>query len=260
MKHFFLLSDDPRFDALENRLSFYSFPVFRALPNRLPEESVLVFPLGAKEETVLSATENAPRGSIVAVGRKTNTLLSFCNDRGIGLVALLENEIYLHQNAAATAEGFLGECIRNTDVTLSDQTFLVIGYGNCGKAIAKLLYLCGGEVYIHSHSGSMAKAEADGFSVFPAFSKRLSMFDCIVNTVPAPIFDESFFSLCRRGTHFFQIASGLSGIDTDVPKKFGVIFHPLPALPAKYSPVTEGENLFAALDSILKLSIPPERE
>ncbi|MBR4287839.1 MAG: hypothetical protein IKT50_00185 [Clostridia bacterium] len=260
MKHFFLLSDDPRFDALEKRLSFYSYPVFRALINKFPEESVLVFSLGAKEETVLSAMENAPEGSVVFVGRKTNALLSFCNRRGIRLIPLLENEIYLNQNAAATAEGFLGECIGKTDATLSDQTFLVIGYGNCGKAIAKLLYLCGGEVYVHSHSGSMEKASSDGFSVFPAFTKKLSMFDCIVNTVPAPIFDENFFGLCRSGTHFFQIASGLSGIDPERAKKCGVIFHPLPALPAKYSPVTEGDNLFAALDSILKLSIPPERE
>lgn len=260
MKHFFLLSDDPRFDELQKRLSFYSYPVFRTLKNTLPEESVLVFPLGAKEETVLSAAENAPRGSIIAVGRKTETLLSFCNARGIGLIPLLEDEIYLNQNAVATAEGFLGECIAKTDATLADQTFLVIGYGNCGKAIAKLLYLCGSEVYVHSHSGSMAKAEADGFSLFPAFTEKLSMFDCIVNTVPAPIFNEPFFSLCRRGTHFFQIASGLSGIDANVTKKHGVNFHPLPALPAKYSPVTEGDSLFAALDSILKLSIPPESE
>lgn len=260
MKHFFLLSDDPRFHTLQECLLFYDHPVFRTLPDRFPAESVLVFSLGAKEEDILSAIQKLPRGSSIAVGRKTKALLSFGNHRGIEIIPLLENTAYLKRNAAATAEGFLAECIGKTDTTLADQTTLIIGYGNCGKAIAKLLYLCGSEVYVHSHSGSMEKASADGFSVFPAFTKKLCMFDCIVNTVPSPIFKEEFFSFCRRGTHFFQIASGLSGIDPELAKKHGIFFHPLPALPAKYSPVTDGEGLFAALDSILKLSIPPERE
>ncbi len=260
MKHFFLLSEDPRFDALGDRLRFHGFPVSRSLPLRFPEESVVVFPFNAKEDGVLSVIKNAPADSAVAVGRKTQKLQLCCEENGIKLIPLLENPAYLAQNAAATAEGLLGECIQRTHTVLTEETFLIIGYGNCGKAIAKLLYLCGAEVYVHSRQGSLKRAEADGFSVLPELSEKMKMFDCIVNTVPAPIFDEAFFARCRQGAHFFQIASGLSGIDPAVPKKFGVFFHPLPALPAKYSPVSEGDHLFAALDSILKLSIPPESE
>lgn len=260
MKHFFLLSRDQRFHQLYQKLSFYHYPVFFDLPRRIPGESVVIFPLGAKEEDVLPVLKKLPPESAVALGRKTEAIRLYCEENKILLIPLLENEAYLLQNAAATAEGFLAECIKATDTTLSDQTILIIGYGNCGKAIAKLLYLCGSEVYIHSHSGSMERASFDGFSVFPQFSPQLKMFDSVVNTVPAPIFDEAFFSYLRQGTHFFQIASGLSGIDGDTAKRHGVFFHPLPALPAKYSPVTEGDNLFAALDSILKLSIPPESE
>lgn len=259
MKQFFLLSDDRRFDFLSERLRFHGYPVFRSLPGVIPENSVLVFPLSAKEGDVLPVIQKAPSGTAVTVGRRTDALSRFSEENRIQLIPLLENENYLSRNAVATAEGFLAECIKETDVTLSDLTVLVIGYGNCGKAIAKLLFLCGAEVYVHSHPGSMKKAEEDGFSVFSSFSQRLSMFDCIVNTVPTSIFDKGFFSLCRPGARFFQIASGLSGIDPVLAEKEGVLFLPLPALPAKYSPASEGDEIFAALDAQLSLSHPTRK-
>ena len=260
MKHFFFLSRDPRFSALEKQLLFHKHSVSYTLPPSFPEHSVLFFPFSAKEGEILSCLEKIPVPVTVVVGKKGEALRLLCKKKGHRLLPILENEGYVQQNAVATAEGFLSECIAKTDVTLADLTVLVIGYGNCGKAIAKLLFLCGSEVYIQSRQGSMNKAEEDGFSLFPNFSSRLSMFDCIVNTVPDAIFPPDFFSLCRDGSLFFQIASGLSGLTSETAKENGVLFFPLPALPARFSPVTEGDNLFAALDPILRLSTPPERE
>lgn len=260
MKTFFLLSDDRRFDYLSQSLASRGFPVYRSIRNPVPEDSVVLFPLGAKKDAVLPVMDLLPRGSAVAVGREDPAIRDKAREKELLVIPLLEDEAYLSRNAVATAEGFLAECIGKTTVTLSDLTFLIIGYGNCGKAIARLLFLCGAEVYVHSRQGSMKRAEEDGFSVLPAFSRQLAMFDCIVNTVPEAIFPKDFFSLCREGTRFFQIASGLSGIDPEKAAKEGVFFHPLPALPAKYSPEGEADEILSVLRVRLFSFIPPESE
>ncbi len=251
MDHFFILGTDPRYDRLASLVSEQGGTVFRT-GRSIDRPAVWIFSLNAEENTVLTALEHATTGSLVFLGRKSPDLQCFCLDRGLVLLALLEDEIYLERNALATAEGTLAEVIRETDRTLPELCVLVCGYGHCGKALAHLFWLCGCEVWVFSREGSLKRAEEDGFNAYRGKKKNLSMFDLILNTVPAPIFDNDCLSSLSPGTHFFQVASGLSGISPQRLEEKGVFFHPLPGLPGRYASQSEAEAIF----DFLKEHIP----
>lgn len=246
MKHFFILGTDPRYDRLADLISERGGTVFRTKKS-LSCPAVWIFPLSAEEKTILSTLDHAAKGSLVLVGRKSPELELFATNHKMSLLALLEDKTYLEKNALATAEGTLAEVIRETDRTLPEMCVLVCGYGNCGKALSRLFWLCGCEVWVFSREESLKRAEEEGFNAFRGPKENLSMFDLILNTVPSPIFDDAFLSTLAKGAHFFQVASGLSGIPPQNLEEKGVFFHPLPGLPGRYASQSEAEAIFAFL-------------
>jgi dipicolinate synthase subunit A len=199
--------------------------------------------LGEKTEGILPHLHRAEEGSLFFVGKADHELEEAAQKKGIHIISLLDQEIYRTENSLATAEGCLAEVIGSTERLLTELSILVCGYGNCGKAIARLFWLCGSEVWIFSREGSMKRAHEDGFNLYRAPGERMGMFDAVINTVPTPIFSPEFFSSMRPDSHFFQIASGLSGIEKETLSRLGIHFHPLPGLPGRYAPATEAETL-----------------
>ena len=248
MESVYILGKDRRFDALERLCRDEGFFVFRSVEKK--EKGVFIFSLGAKKEEILSFLEKAEMGSLFLVGRADKETKELARKAGIGLFCLLEENEYLEKNSTATAEGTLAEVIRRTDRVLGETSVLICGYGNCGRALARLFWLCGSEVWIFSHEGSMEKARKDGFNTYRAPGKNLGMFDVILNTVPEALFSSEWVQGVREDGLIFQIATGLSGMDPDFAA-LGIPFIPLPSLPAKYAPETEAETIFTLLKRLL---------
>lgn len=245
MENFYLLGTDRRFDALERILREDGFSVYRKAENG--RKGIYLLPLGAKSEEILDRMQNAAEGSAFVVGRADEETREFARQKGMGLHCLLEEEAYLEKNSAATAEGALAEVIRNTDRLLTEECILICGYGNCGKALARLFWLCGSEVWIYSHEGSMERARQDGFNIYRAPGNKMGMFDVILNTVPDAVFTKEWLKSIRRDCKIFQIASGLSGMDPEAARNASLSFYPLPSLPGKYAPETEAETIYTLL-------------
>lgn len=248
MKAFYIFGKDRRFDLLSQRLFRDGYQVFREERETFLSPAAFVFPLGEKEERILSLLEKIPPESLVLLGKGTERIRLLCEDKGHTCVCLLEREDYLSFNCIATSEGTLAQIIQNCDRVLPQLKILVCGYGNCGREIARMLTSLDCPPHIFSRQGSMEKAKKAGFSLCPEPEKLPGFFDVVVNTVPAPIFSSSFFAALHPGSHFFQVASGTSGIDPEALKKRGISFHPLPGLPGKYSPATEAE----AIDRVIR--------
>lgn len=243
MKHFYLLDEDPRYRLLGDMLWDAGYRVSFSLEKE-EEAAFYFFSLGAGEEKIRPVLEDAKKGSFAFIGKNIPTLSPLAKEKNIVLCPALEDEIYLLKNAKATAEGVLKHVIESCPRTLSELTVLVYGFGNCGSEIARLLWLCGCEVFITSRERGSRAATKEGFNVFPAEKKGLSMFDAVINTVPDPIFSPSLLETLGAGSHFFQVASGLSGIDPDSLSSRGVLFHPLPRLPGRYAPLSEAQALY----------------
>jgi dipicolinate synthase subunit A len=252
MHCFYLLGSDRRYDLIAEKLSQTGGHVFRKIEGVPSEKALFFVPMGMGEEGILQLIELALPDSVFLVAKATSKIKAAAEKRNVSCIALFDAESYRKENSTATAEGTLAEIIQKTDRNLSDQCVLVYGYGNCGKAIADLLYLVGCEVWVWSRERGQKKALADGFNLFPAPTHGLSMFDCVINTVPEPIFSDSLLCTLREGSHFFQIASGLSGICPEDLLSRGVFFHPLPGLPGKISPAAEADLIFEIIHTIFK--------
>jgi dipicolinate synthase subunit A len=207
-------------------------------------EGVFFLPFGIREEELLAAFTSIPERSRIFCGTGTESVKRKAKEKNHHVTFLLEEKSSLTKNARHTAEGVLAEIIAKTDRRLDDLCLLVYGYGNCGSAIAKLLWLCGCEIWVWSRERGQALAEKDGFNVFPAPVKGLSMFDGVINTVPDSIFSQELLSTMQRGSSFFQVASGTSGIDAKKMEKAGVNFVPLHGLPGKYTPLSEADAIW----------------
>jgi len=252
MKHFFVLGNDDRFSLLSRILEEKGYSVKRSVEKRAEDASCYIFSPGTSQEEIALLLKEAREGSVFLCGRKSKGLSDEAKKKNVGLYSLFDDPRYLIKNSLATAEGTLSEVIKGVGRTLPELCILVCGYGNCGKAIADLFFLCGSEVWIHSHEASLLRAAQDGYNEYPSFGENLGMFDVIVNTVPAPIFEDPFFDSLRPGTHFYQIASGFSGICAETLYQKGIVFHPLPGLPGRFAPETEAEAIFEFLQEILK--------
>ncbi len=131
---------------------------------------------------------------------------------------LLQDELYLAENAAITADCTLGILIENLPVTLPGCPVLILGWGRIGQCLAQKLKALGTDVTVAARrSASRAMAAALGFSTIlienPGFTLR--RYRVIVNTVPAPILSETDTAHCRPDCLKIDLASvkGIAGDD-----------------------------------------------
>lgn len=245
MKTVIIPQGDRRFDKVAERFEKGGAHVLRG--GTSPHRAAYLFSLGEKGENLLSAVSLAAPESLFFIGRENAALQEAAKEKGICLVPLLEDPAYLASNAKATAQGALGQILTATPRVLEETSVLIIGYGNCGRALAHLLQKNGCRIRIHSNPGSLRRGEAEGFLPFSLLGRDPFSFDVVVNTVPAPIFTTEILDRIPQGTAFIQIASGLSGLDPEDLKKRKIPFYPLPGLPGVVAPETEADAIYAIM-------------
>ncbi len=253
MKFILPKTRDLRFMHLAEKAASAGYEVFTYEKDPPGEKGVFFFPLGMGEKELLTALKPLPEHSLVFAGKGTEEVKRFAKEKELSVTFLPEEKRYLLKNAQHTAEGTLAEIITRTDRRLDELCLLVYGYGNCGRAIARLLWLCGCEVWIWSRERGQALAEQDGFNVYPAPIKGLGMFDGVVNTVPDPIFPPDFLATMQKGSFFFQVASGDSGIHMQQAEDAGIRFIPLHGLPGKYTPASEADAIWDEVTRVLSV-------
>lgn len=243
-REFFVLGQDRRYELLAAELSQYG-TVFRdgdAGEEKGEAEKIYIFPMLAQDEDVFRALSGEGKRKAI-FGAATQGQKEFCRNKKIPFLALLEEEVYLAQNALATAEGTLSEAIRLSEENLASQTVLIVGFGHCGSQIARLFALCGCEVFVFSRERGMKKALREGFSLFLPESGRLGMFDLVINTAPGDIFSEEMIPSFSPNALFLQVASGKAGFEAE---KFCTLhrrYTALPGLPGRFSPKSEAEAI-----------------
>lgn len=154
---------------------------------------------------------------------------------------LLTDEIYLHKNAALTAEAALRMAWSIADDSMMGAPVLVLGYGRIGKCLAKLLSQNGCAVTVAARNPrDLALAEALGYGAIPvdAIAGHLKDFRMIFNTIPAKIADvDSLY-----GCICLDLAS--------VPGLTGSRVIPAQGLPGKLLPRSSGKLI---ADTLLRL-------
>lgn len=149
---------------------------------------------------------------------------------------LLQDEGYLAQNAAVTAECALRVAGQQLPITLQETQVLILGYGRIAKCLAKLLDALGADVTIAARKESdLAMAAALGYNAIHLYRlpPRLGRYRLLFNTIPALVLDEQQMTVSHPDCIKIDLASkpGISGS--------GVIW--ARGLPGKMAPETAGQ-------------------
>lgn len=152
-----------------------------------------------------------------------------------------ESAGFEERNADISAEAAVCEAMNRLDRTLMDSHVLVIGYGKFGRAIALRLKKLGADVTVAARRHEVRmQAYAEGMRAVSIgqMGEKLGDQHLIINTVPARVMTEEQLSLIHPDAWLLETASAPYGFDPESAKKQGIRFEILPALPARYAPVS----------------------
>ena len=171
--------------------------------------------------------ENLPEG-ITVIGGKISADRHPCID-------LLEDPLYLAENASITAHCAVKVALQHLPVTLKDCPVLVAGWGRIGKCLAQLLQAMGSRVTVAARKESdRAMVLALGYDALDAqqLGYELIRFRIIFNTVPVMLLPKEKQVFCASDCVKIELASRPGMEASDVIRAGG--------LPGKDAPESSG--------------------
>lgn len=234
----------------------------------IQEADALVFPypFSAKEGCVPTATgltvhpgdvlECARPGIpiIAGMGLEPYVLAQEALGKGFRLMTYMMSEPFLVSNAELSAEAAVCEAMQRTEEALMGMKMLVVGYGRFGRALAKRLLALGAEVWIAARRDAQRLlAASDGMHAVSIedLLKIVSEMRMVLNTVPARVLDTDALKEMKPGTWLLELASAPYGFDREEAKNLGLLCDVLPALPARYAPMSAARAMKLACTRLL---------
>lgn len=183
---------------------------------------------GGKIEDILSCV---PKNVTVIGGNLQHTALA-----GYKTVDLLQDDLYVAQNAQITAHCTVKHLLAKLNVTLCGTPVLVVGWGRIGKCLAALLKAMGAMVTVAVRKpADRAMLLALGYDTvwIDSLGYDLFRYNAIVNTVPAMVLSKDKMQYCANDCVKIDLASIPGMEDKSVLWARG--------LPAKDAPGTSGK-------------------
>lgn len=161
----------------------------------------------------------------------------------------LKDEKFSILNSNLTAEGILEKIISETDYSIFDLKYLILGSGRVGKATAELFSRLNLDFSMVSHSEENFALDyifckKNYFK--NEFIKKINNFNVIINTIPAKILNSKQIAQIDKNCLFLEISS----VQTIESCQFKYVL--CPALPQKFSHKTAGEIYFQFIKKMLK--------
>lgn len=207
-------------------------------------------PFSVSEHGIEDILTALPRGSTVLGGKLGAGLYKTAEEMGHRLFDYLSVPEFNMGNAAITAEAAVWRLSELLDKTLYDSRVLVVGYGRIGKLLSNKLKSLGCDVRIMSRSREAAALSGALGVPRVRADEKLSGFDAVVNTAPAPFAGE--LSSLKRGCAVLELASGSGGFDELEARRAGLRYTNAPSLPGKYAPESAAKLLSETVSVILR--------
>lgn len=138
--------------------------------------------------------------------------------RNYAIIDLLQDPLYVAENAAITADCAIRIAGSNLPVIFKSCPVLVLGWGRIGKCLTAQLKAMGADVTVAARKEpdrAMLRALGYGAVSCEGLNRCLARYRVIFNTVPAPILSESQLKYCRPDCLKIDLASqkGIAGSD-----------------------------------------------
>ncbi|MFZ7102562.1 MAG: dipicolinate synthase subunit DpsA [Peptococcaceae bacterium] len=165
-------------------------------------------------------------------------------------------------NSIPTAEGCLQIAMEKLPITLHGSNTLVIGFGRCGKTLARMLQALGAKTTVFARkTADLARIKEMGMtaSTYEKLPDYIADADLIINTVPIKILTGKILEQAQSAILLIiDIASAPGGTDFTAAAELGINAFLAPSLPGLVAPKTAGEILAEALPSLIckEISLP----
>ena len=146
-------------------------------------------------------------------------------------------------NAVPTAEGAICLATEHSPITLHGANCLVLGYGRVGKILAAKLQALSAHVTVALRKAAdQALAEALGLATdqICVYSRGLTQYDFVFNTVPAEVLTGEQMACLRKDCVLLELASAPGGFSRTQCEALGLTCCHAPGLPGKFAPKTAG--------------------
>ncbi len=180
-----------------------------------------------------------PRGCLVLGGMVSAKYYTLASALGIGLCDYCEGEEIKIANAEITAEGAVLLAMESSERVLLGQNTLLTGFGRIGKMLAPRLSALGTRLSVYARRAeSREYIRALGMKAVSSAELRdaASEAELIINTVPAPIFDEALLARLSPSCRIIELASAPGGADALRCAELGINLIPAGGLPGRYFP------------------------
>ena len=194
-------------------------------------------PLCAGELTFRELAAMLPRGQVIFGGMLSESLKARLTARGARVTDYYDDEVIV-KNAVLTAHGAMRVLASMTVVSPARLRIAVTGFGRVGAAVAARLQAHGCTATVAARRAEVrAHAQQLGYHVctIAELQQQLSMFDIVINTVPARIFPTEGWEAAPH-IQYMELASAPHGVDLDAAEALGLTAVNAQSLPGKYFP------------------------
>lgn len=197
----------------------------------------------------------AGSNKILYAGAISKNMKTKFKKKNIKFYDILEEDGVAILNSIPTSEGAIDIAMNMTDFTIHGSNVLVLGYGNIGKILSKMLYGIGANVYCEARNKKdLAFIKAMGYNSISLdkLDSYLGDMDIIFNTIPAMILDEKRLKCLKKESVIIDLASSPGGVDFSKAKEFKINTTWALALPTKVAPRTAAVYLKNVIDELIK--------
>ena len=194
---------------------------------------------------------------LIFSGIKTNCLEEMMRYCKKNINFLMNDESVIKENSIITVEGIISDIITNTDITINKSKVLVIGYGNIGSYLTKVLNdlkaLVSVSVILDKDKNSLDKLNINSVysNDISSMCKVISESDIIINTVPSLVLNEYYINYMKSNCYVLDIASYPHGIDQVALNNRNIKNKIYLGIPSIVAPKTAGKILSKKIDSVV---------
>ena len=217
------------------------------------------FKIKSKEDIKLSIhfLENSKDDVLIFSGINTDCLDKMLAYSNKCATFLMKDKEVIKENVIPTIEGILADIIINTDITIRNSNIMVIGYGNIGKELVKILRYLNANVTV-SIELDKDKEMLDFLSIPNVYSSdidkmisKISKQDIIINTAPSLVLDNKYINYYKSDVYILDIASYPYGIDKEILDKNNIKNKIYSSIPNEVAYKTSGIILTKKINSYL---------
>jgi dipicolinate synthase subunit A len=197
--------------------------------------------------------------TFVFTGIARPRLADWCRKYPVNLVKLMELDEVAILNSIPTAEGAIALAMQHTDITVHGARALVLGFGRCGKTLARTLDALGAKVTVAARRpADLARVREMGLQPvhMGALLEAVADVEMVFNTIPDMILSAAVLSHMAKDCVIIDIASKPGGTDFRYAERRGMTAMLAPSLPGLVAPKTAGRIIADSVCRILAESRP----